>query len=247
MIDPGHERFEELAAGYALDALDLDERREFETHVNGCPQCTEMLAGFFAVASNLAMGVPQHEVPRELRDRVMQAVGAEPKAGQPNNRRFWLASTSNPVRYATAAAVAALFMGSVLLLMWVLDLRNDNAANQQIIARSYEALSVMAEAEQRLEIEGTTASADARGMVAYDEDTGRSSIVVWGLDEDPEMQYNLWVREDAQRSRVARLYAADGGFWAVVQSDMLAVDGLGVTQVGADGHATVVIDADLNN
>ncbi|MDA1036613.1 MAG: zf-HC2 domain-containing protein [Chloroflexi bacterium] len=242
MIDSNHERFEELAAGYALDALDIEERREFEAHVDGCPRCTEVLVGLVAAASHLPMGVPQHEAPASLRERVMGAIRAEPNAASPRVRRSWSPSQSNPVRYAMAAGVAALLVASAWSFMWVLDLRDDNAAQERLLARSYEALSLMAAAEQRWDIVGTAASVGARGIVAYDEDTGRSSIIVWGLDENPEMQYNVWVRKDAQRTRVARLYAADGGFWAVVQDDVLVVDGLDVTQVTADGQATVVID-----
>jgi hypothetical protein len=247
LIDSSHERFEELAAGYALGALDADDRREFEAHLDGCPKCAELLAGFFAGASSLATDVPQLEAPEGLRDQVMQAVHAEREATESGVRSFWFASTSNPVRYAMAAGVAALALSSALLLVWVLDLRDDLEAHDRILARSYEALSLMAEADQRWDIDGTAASGDARGIVAYDEETGRSSIVVWGLDEDPDMQYNVWVSEDAQRTRVARMYASDGGFWAVVQADVMAFDGLGVTQVGADGEATVVIDVSLTS
>lgn len=243
MIESNHERFEELAAGYALDALDADERREFEAHLEGCPECAETLARFFSAASDLGAGVPQLEAPVGLRDRVIDGVAAERKANGPSVRRSWIASTSKTVRYAVAAGVAALAVVSALTLVWVLDLRDDVASHERVLARSYDALSIMAEADQRWEIDA--ASGTARGIVAYDEDTGRSSIVVWGLDEDPGVRYNVWVREDTERTRVARLYAADGGFWALVPNDVLAVDGLGVTQVAANGDAIVVIDVSL--
>ena len=77
MIDSSHERFEELAAGFALDALDPEDRRAFEAHLESCPECAELLAGFLAAASTLATGVPQQQPPAGLRDRVMQAVRAE--------------------------------------------------------------------------------------------------------------------------------------------------------------------------
>ena len=245
MIDSSHERFEELAAGFALDTLDLPDRRAFEEHVDSCPECTELLAGFLAAASTLAIGVPQREAPAGLRDRVMQAVRTGRDASPSPSLRSWLGSRSNPVRFGMAASVAAVFVASALLLTWVLDVREDAAIQRRLVARSYEALSVMAAAERRWEVVGTAASADVRGMVGYDEETGMTSIVVWGLDEDPAMQYNVWLRDDAQRTRVARLYAADGGFWAVIEEDVVAADGLGVTQVGAEGQRTDVIDAVL--
>ena len=36
----------EQAAAYALDALDPDERRAFEAHLDGCARCREEVASF---------------------------------------------------------------------------------------------------------------------------------------------------------------------------------------------------------
>jgi anti-sigma-K factor RskA len=44
----------ELSAAYALDALDGDERREFEEHLTHCAECREDVASFQEAASALA-------------------------------------------------------------------------------------------------------------------------------------------------------------------------------------------------
>ncbi len=77
MYAPGCEDVINLAAGYALDALDEDERRLVEEHVERCPNCAEALDQMTEGASVLALGVPQVDPPRELRQRVRSAARAE--------------------------------------------------------------------------------------------------------------------------------------------------------------------------
>ena len=56
----------ELAAGYALDALDPDERRLFEGHLGGCEQCRAELAAFEEAAAALALAVESPVPPPDL-------------------------------------------------------------------------------------------------------------------------------------------------------------------------------------
>jgi anti-sigma factor RsiW len=65
-----HETFEELAAGYALDALEPAEIREFETHLAGCAECQASVADFREVAGMLADVAPDVEPPLELASRL---------------------------------------------------------------------------------------------------------------------------------------------------------------------------------
>jgi anti-sigma-K factor RskA len=49
----GHEQWDEQAAGYALDALDDDERQQFEAHLAGCARCHEQVDQHALVAAQL--------------------------------------------------------------------------------------------------------------------------------------------------------------------------------------------------
>jgi anti-sigma-K factor RskA len=49
----GHEQWDEQAAAYALDALDPDERRAFESHLDGCSRCREQVDQHALVAAQL--------------------------------------------------------------------------------------------------------------------------------------------------------------------------------------------------
>jgi anti-sigma-K factor RskA len=95
----------ELTAGYALDALDEDERRSYEEHLEGCERCRDELASFGDLAGALALAASGPEPPAGLRDRVLASARAEPQNVvplAPRPRRTLLAPA-----FAAAAAVAA--------------------------------------------------------------------------------------------------------------------------------------------
>jgi hypothetical protein len=75
MSDPGpdHARFDELAAGYALHALEQDEERQFLAHARHCPVCQQALAGYADVAAALAGTAPPAEPSPQLGPRILAA------------------------------------------------------------------------------------------------------------------------------------------------------------------------------
>ena len=62
-----------LAAAYALDALDADERAMFETHLEGCEACRADVADFAGVAGELATATAATP-PSGLRDAVLSDI-----------------------------------------------------------------------------------------------------------------------------------------------------------------------------
>jgi anti-sigma-K factor RskA len=68
-----HDELRELSGGYALGILDEPERRAFETHISTCASCAAEIRDFTAVATGLALAVPQVDPPEALRERVLQA------------------------------------------------------------------------------------------------------------------------------------------------------------------------------
>lgn len=99
-----------LTGAYALDALDPDQRAEFETHLAECPDCAREVAELRATAARLGAAVAV--TPQEnLKQRVMATISTtrqDPPSGpqrtgaDPNRRRTWT------VRLSVAAAVIAL-------------------------------------------------------------------------------------------------------------------------------------------
>jgi hypothetical protein len=74
---PDHGPFEELAAGYALDALEPADEQRYLDHARQCPACTRALADFREVAAALAETAPRAEPSPRLGDRILAAALAD--------------------------------------------------------------------------------------------------------------------------------------------------------------------------
>ena len=97
----------DLVAPYALDALDEEERAEFERHLAGCGRCTRELAELQDTAASLAWAVEGPEPPGHLRDRILESARREAQVIPFRSRRRWVV----PALGAAAAAAACLAVG----------------------------------------------------------------------------------------------------------------------------------------
>ena len=77
-----HGPFKELAAGYALDALEPADEQRYLHHALECPACARALADFREVAAALADTAPPAEPRPQLADRIMTAALADLDAGR---------------------------------------------------------------------------------------------------------------------------------------------------------------------
>jgi len=103
----------ELAAAYALDALDADERRTYEAHLAGCELCQDDVASFRETAAALAYDVDLPPLPETLEHRILNAARAERPNVVPLPRRWAI-----PAAALAVASVAA----AVLLGIWAAHL-----------------------------------------------------------------------------------------------------------------------------
>ena len=113
-LDPGRimeAGIHELTAGYALDALDPDERAAYEAHLAGCEQCQQELESFWQTTEALAVAASGRRRARRCATRILADVRAEPPQNvvpfEPRRRR--LAPVLGAV--AAVAAVVALAIG----------------------------------------------------------------------------------------------------------------------------------------
>jgi anti-sigma-K factor RskA len=73
-----HDQFRELIEGYALGALDANERAALEAHLaSGCPECAKALEEARLVVTQLAYLAPPAEPSEMLRARVLRTVRAD--------------------------------------------------------------------------------------------------------------------------------------------------------------------------
>jgi hypothetical protein len=174
----------ELTAGYALDALDDDERSVYEDHLAGCEYCRDELASFWDVATALAVAASGPEPSPQLRDRVLASVQAEPQTVVPLAARRRRSATPVVAAIAAVAAVVAIGLG-----LYAVSLSNDLD----------ETRAALAQAPQVVPIEG----ADGRLVVQAN---GRGWLALSGLPDAPAGKtYEIWVIE-GQTPRPAGLF-----------------------------------------
>jgi anti-sigma-K factor RskA len=73
-----HARYDELAAGYALDALDAQDEADFAGHLPDCSRCQDAVARFTEITAALADTAPPAEPSPDLGARIMAAVARDP-------------------------------------------------------------------------------------------------------------------------------------------------------------------------
>jgi anti-sigma-K factor RskA len=166
----------DLTAGYALDALDPDERARYEEHLASCERCREELQGFWQVSGALGRAAGGPTPPASLRDRILEQARDERPNVVPLRRRI-----ATPV-LASAAAVAAVV--AVALGIWSLGLSQDLDDANGVLA-------VLSDPNARVR---ESANGEANLVVTP---TGRAALVVRRLAPAPSgKDYEIWVFEN---------------------------------------------------
>lgn len=73
----------DLAPGYALGALDADERAAFEVHLTGCAECQAEVRAYEETAALLAHAAPHVAPPPALRARILAEARAAGQGARP--------------------------------------------------------------------------------------------------------------------------------------------------------------------
>ena len=166
----------DLTAGYALDALDPEERERYEAHLASCEACREELRGFSEVAGALGVAAGGPQPPAALRERILEQARSERTNVVPLRPRF-----TTPVLSAVAAVAAVVAVG---IGIWSLSLAGDldDAQDQLAILGNPDA--------QTFESAGGEAS-----LVVTP--TGDAALVVRKLAPAPAgKDYEIWVFEN---------------------------------------------------
>lgn len=77
-----HSRFDELAVGWALYALEPDDEQVFVKHLTGCERCRRTVRETQETLATVTLALPCPEPPARLLDRIYEAIGA-PARPQP--------------------------------------------------------------------------------------------------------------------------------------------------------------------
>jgi anti-sigma-K factor RskA len=171
----------ELAAGYALGALEDDERAAFEAHLKGCDECRAQLADFRETAALLAYATDAPAPPDALRERILD----EARRERPTQSVVVLRPTR--ALRLTAIAAAAAVAAAVGLGVWATSLASSLDAERNALADSARAAAILADDDSRRLTLGE------HGTVVRAPD-GDAVMIVRNLDEAPSGKtYEAWV------------------------------------------------------
>ncbi|MHB9850042.1 anti-sigma factor [Streptomyces krungchingensis] len=195
-----------LAAPYALDALEPEERRRFERHLRGCVRCSAEVRALTEDAVRLAWSTAA-PAPAALRERVLAAVRTMPQEPAPQPSRARPAPSSSRARddrqpararaprlrplmapLATATAAAALVVASLFAVQATQT--RDELDRERAQAR--EIAHVLAAPDAR-----ATSERDAQGRgigVVASASERRAVVTVSGLGTPPGGRvHQLWL------------------------------------------------------
>jgi anti-sigma factor RsiW len=211
----------EQAAGYALDALDDDERAEFERHLETCAQCREEIASLRDAAGALAFAAPGAEPPPELRRELLARARAERRNVRPLRPRR---APAWPFALAAAAAAAV----AIGLGIWGAGQSSSLSKERDARKAQEQALAVLADPSAH-----HTTLRGARGTLAVTPD-GKAALAV-ALPQAPGGKtYEAWVAHGGA-PRPAGLFRGGDGTTAVLLSRAVPTGGVVAVTVERSG------------
>jgi anti-sigma-K factor RskA len=116
-----HPQFDEDLDLYALGAMEAEEAREIESHLQTCPTCTQKLAAARARVAVLALAAPRLAAPAAGRDRLLHMV----RATRPERAPAHLGGLWRRVAWSLALAVVVL-----AIVIGVFRVRNRDLARR---------------------------------------------------------------------------------------------------------------------
>ena len=200
-----HEKWESLAVGHVLAALEPEDEEMFAAHLRGCAVCARSIAEMTSVASHLAYAAEPADPPAALKASIMDAVARSERAPAAAPRRTDTAADADNVvplrsrsheltgRWAQVLSAAAALVLVVGLGVWNLNLRQNAQLADQALAR-------MATVEQLAADPATVRVPLSSGNGARGAALVRGSdvaVLINGLPRnDASSIYVLWYQDD---------------------------------------------------
>jgi anti-sigma-K factor RskA len=199
-VNGAHEPFSELAAGYALGALDGEDLTQFQAHLEtGCAECRRVVDDSRAVLVRLADDL-REAPPRRVRAALIARLPG--RRARPDHRaRFWAG-----FRWAASVAVAAGIVGAVLSAFVAMRYEGRTGQLAREIARLREQVRqqdllprlLRDPATRVVALSGLPVSPEAQGRMVWHE---REGGVFFASNLPPvprDKAYELWIIADGQ-------------------------------------------------
>ncbi|MDT7544461.1 MAG: hypothetical protein QOE99_571 [Actinomycetota bacterium] len=228
--DP-HERFDELAAGYALYALEPADEQVFRAHLAGCPDCQRAIAEHTETLSHLAYAAAPAELPPSLLEGIRGEVAGTAREQEPapvsldaaRHRRRPSAAPDRSWVAAAAAVALVLALGG-----WNIALRHDRSQSDLRAQRLAGAVATLEQgAKQVVRLNDTDGRPVAAALVRADNTV---SLVVDGLapNDRSSSTYVLWQKTAAGGVRAVGAFDVRGRGVDVVPALALPSDAGGL-------------------
>lgn len=228
-----------LAGAYALDALEPAETADFEEHLQSCGSCRDEVRSLRGAAGALAFDVAETPPP-SLRSSVLAGISqvrplppvgdapavAQPASASPVDELFEArerrARRRSPWLVGVAAALALVAGGAVVRTVQL----NDELGS--VSQQAAEVTAVLTAPDATTTSTGVTTG--GRAAVVSSASLGKSVLVTDGLAPAPTgSTYQIWYLSDAGAPASAGFVPAGERSAVVLQGDLGAADGVGVT------------------
>jgi len=208
-----HSEFEELAAGYVLGALEPDDEHAFQQHLDGCAACEANVRELEAVVGELAHAVPPLDPPdtlwagirREIRPEAARRTAIPAAPGPPAG------AGARRLRLLPALTAAAAILLVVVLSLWNLNLRDQNAVYRDRVAA--------------LERATQLANDPTASLVTLDDQPGATGAQATVIASSRQDRGVLLVENlpPLQRNRVYELWGVPGGDFGKAEKALVFV------------------------
>lgn len=193
-VKQGHEDYLELAAIYALGALDGEDRAKLEAHLaSGCELCRDAIFDSEEVLADLALASPPAAPPDSVRERLLERVRRDteaPKTSSSGGSRLLLA-------FAAAATLAAIGLGIYARTerRRAGEERLAREALERDLGRLTETLEAFtAPATRAVNLAGQGDASGAAAKAFLDPENRRLFLYVYNLPPPPPGRtYQLWL------------------------------------------------------
>ena len=223
--------FRENIPAYALGALDAEDVRALESHLQTCEACRIELADYRALSESLLMATPAQNPPASLRRRLQRRLPSAQKTSSP--RFVWSFG-----QIAMGLALMLLLALNVSSYIQIQSLQRQQAQLANQLQNGQTILAMLAYPNtQTLPIKADNIA----GTLLIDKELNTAMIIVWGLPQlDASQTYQAWLIDPQGKRTSAGIFRPqpDQPFTSAAlfsADDLTNFIGIGVTIEPAEG------------
>jgi anti-sigma-K factor RskA len=185
------QHIEELLAAYALDALEIDEKLQVETHLDTCVSCQRVLSDYQAVSHGLMAAQPPVQPPAHVRARLLSHTVSQPEELGWVERWRSLFPKLGPIVALVAVLILVVFNLNLLRNTNQILETQKNLSEQNRAYQTAFALLTYPDSEVVVIDDG-----EIYGTLVYDPDGQVAVLNVWGLEAlTADQAYQVWLIE----------------------------------------------------